>query len=371
VGYTNAIILLLKGDDMRFDAPLQDMLRRMSAMFGDRWWQYMTIGVSFWSYTEEDINDREENCEYYPDDCLDETHFCDNVNKALHDKFFLNRTFPCIFADPMSQTKPQLDDMIQQNYWRQETKKLWNIINGANDTFPFLTIDDILEENQFLKEKIVCLDKIINDKISWIEGNMTEHRNDINKNQEDINKNQEDIKKHRNDINKNREDIENGEVRMAEIEEDVMDNKEDIARHDKGVYYCGYRYNTNSKGATITYSHLVTSYHSSGVGSGGLNRYTGVFTAPLRGLYTATWSLVARNSAGESAVEIYLYLNGNRMDRSKHVSYYTGHSGHVSDQGGRSLVLQLAEGDTVKLYCEDCSAMVGQITFCISMEKAT
>ena len=35
--------------------------------------------------------------------------------------------------------------------------------------------------------------------------------------------------------------------------------------------------------------------------------------------------------------------------------------------GGRTLVLHLVRGDTLDLYCEDCSATIYRVTFCVSL----
>ena len=40
----------------RLDGPLQQMLREMKSLFGDDLWKHVVIGVSFWSFTQSDIN---------------------------------------------------------------------------------------------------------------------------------------------------------------------------------------------------------------------------------------------------------------------------------------------------------------------------
>lgn len=47
VGYTNSIILLLNGQKTRFNEALHSMLKQMSSLFGEQWWEFMTIAVSF------------------------------------------------------------------------------------------------------------------------------------------------------------------------------------------------------------------------------------------------------------------------------------------------------------------------------------
>merc|ERR1719347_2048976 len=224
------------------------------------------------------------------------------------------------------------------------------------------------------------LDTDIEGRLTTIQENIT--RQDID-NQNKISALEGNVTRHDEDVEENRNEIAGNKIKISAVEGTSLTNKNGIAdnqnkisalegnvtRHDKGVYYCGYQDNTYSVGSTITYQSLVTSYHSSGVGSGGLDTSTGVFTAPARGVYTVTWSLYASNNAGDSSVWIYLHLNKNSVGESRLYSHYSGPSGQVVDQGGRTMVLQLAVGDTLELYCKDCSANVYFITFCVSLEK--
>ena len=54
----NTLLLIMKGTDMRLDASLQQMLREMEALFGEDMWNHVVVGVSFWSFDEEDVEDR-------------------------------------------------------------------------------------------------------------------------------------------------------------------------------------------------------------------------------------------------------------------------------------------------------------------------
>ena len=40
----NALMLLMNGQDERFDASFQQMVREMQAMFGNTMWEYTIIG---------------------------------------------------------------------------------------------------------------------------------------------------------------------------------------------------------------------------------------------------------------------------------------------------------------------------------------
>ena len=112
---------------------------------------------------------------------------------------------------------------------------------------------------------------------------------------------------------------------------------------------------------------------------------SGVYTNGWPGTYTVTWDLRAGNNPGESDVKIYLKKNGTQINESEHRSDYSGSKGHVYDQGklssanftecllnfqfpgGRTMILRMETGDTLSLYCRDCSAFVSHITFCISL----
>ena len=48
----------MKGTDMRLDASLQQMMREMEALFGDEMWDHVVVGVSFWSYDLDDVEER-------------------------------------------------------------------------------------------------------------------------------------------------------------------------------------------------------------------------------------------------------------------------------------------------------------------------
>ena len=54
----NTLLLAIKGNDMRFDASLQQMLREMEALFGEEMWDHVVIGVSFWSFDQDIVEDR-------------------------------------------------------------------------------------------------------------------------------------------------------------------------------------------------------------------------------------------------------------------------------------------------------------------------
>ena len=54
----NTLLLVMKGTDVRLDSALQHMLREMEALFGEEMWNHIVVGVSFWSFDEDDVEDR-------------------------------------------------------------------------------------------------------------------------------------------------------------------------------------------------------------------------------------------------------------------------------------------------------------------------
>ena len=76
------------------------------------------------------------------------------------------------------------------------------------------------------------------------------------------------------------------------------------------------------------------------------------------------------NDAGDHSVHINLRKNGQNIDESLHYSRYTGPSGYAYDQGGRTLVVHLDSEDTMDLFCNECSAGIDDVTFCVSLSQA-
>merc|ERR1712083_11804 len=123
-----------------------------------------------------------------------------------------------------------------------------------------------------------------------------------------------------------------------------------ILRDSPFLHMCGSHYDLLSGSKTIPYSKLF--YSSTNTEGGGLDITSGVFTSPWGGSYTVTWSTSSWTLSG-SGNDIYLYKNSNKVEESRHYSVnYNG--AYVSEQGGRTLTLYLAMGDTLHLYCDNC-----------------
>ena len=97
------------------------------------------------------------------------------------------------------------------------------------------------------------------------------------------------------------------------------------------------------------------------------NTGSGQFTAGLDGVYSVSWDGIADVDKGENDVSIYLRKNGVKLQETQHWSNYNGDSGYIRDQGGRTVLISLQQEDTLDFYCEDCSASVWRITFCVNL----
>jgi len=134
------------------------------------------------------------------------------------------------------------------------------------------------------------------------------------------------------------------------------------------IFVCGYKEYTTATSSILTFDRL--SYARSNQPTGGLDPETGVFTSSYPGTYSVSWSLVAIGDAEDTMVSVYLQKDGEYVgDESRHYSWYTGASGYVDDQGGRTLILHLDLGETLSMFCADCSAAISYVSFCVSLVK--
>ena len=81
--------------------------------------------------------------------------------------------------DFWSQSPLGINDPVQQEYWQRETQKLWEISTERNETFEFMTIDDVLQENALCKEENNRLNDIISEDIKQLKDNVTSLDNAI------------------------------------------------------------------------------------------------------------------------------------------------------------------------------------------------
>jgi len=140
----NAIIILRNGDDIRFDAALQQMIREMQALFGEDFWRVTILGVSHWAYDAQSVAERNFTGK-------SEQGYIQETNALLHNKTHMPSDVDLqgVFIDAWSQQPWNIADENQQKAFERETAKLWEFAK-QNELFTFRTIEDVLEENQRL-----------------------------------------------------------------------------------------------------------------------------------------------------------------------------------------------------------------------------
>merc|ERR1711962_1951648 len=203
----NGIILLLNGEDERFDASLQQMMREMQALFGEAFWLNTVIGVSHWAYDANSIAKRNFTNKT-------EDNFMAEWNQLLRGKFHIEEQLEGVFIDAWSQQPWNLADETQQDAYRRETEKLWTFL-GNHEVFPFRTIEDVLKENQALKEEVSWSHDVITNNITQLTKDIKDLREDMGTADS----------KHTTDIKDLREDMETADSKHTT---DIKDLREDM-----------------------------------------------------------------------------------------------------------------------------------------------
>jgi len=100
--------------------------------------------------------------------------------------------------------------------------------------------------------------------------------------------------------------------------------------------------------STVAYWDVITDLNT--VGKGGLDLNTGQFTAGCGGYYTVTISGSAFTYGG-NYIRLHIHRNGERLDESWWVSGTADGEGSFPsyDQGSRTLIYHLDEGDTLEV----------------------
>ena len=134
-------------------------------MFGDDFWNHVTLGVSWWAYDERSQLLRNSSGKT-------ESWWLDQYNTHLKTRFHLEKDLEAVFIDSYSQKDPiNLEDELQQVAYQRETKKLWDTFS-VMEAFEFKSIQDVIEElrecNQLLDGSIDQLQKDMEDRVAEI-----------------------------------------------------------------------------------------------------------------------------------------------------------------------------------------------------------
>ena len=189
-------------------------------------YKHFNSGVSKWKFSQDAINERNETCQFYPDDCKDEAWFTREFDRQFQDKFGLAKNFSYAFIDSWSQTLPNTEDPTQQQHWIMETDKLWSEATGSDQTFEFKTIDDVLEENARCKQENQRLNDIIDD-------NITELYSRVNQNELNLTENKAQIDIVNSRVNQNELDLTENKAAISVNADHITD----IETESKKKYY--------------------------------------------------------------------------------------------------------------------------------------
>ena len=169
-------------------------------------------------------------------------------------------------------------------------------------------------------------------------------------------------------------DLEDGlgakEVEMCELKE-KMESLTVQVRNPLFAFQCAWQDSWSADNSIITYDRL-TYNDMSGGGiihnvTGGLDILTGVFTVGhgFSGVWTVSYSITSV-STSESANQAWIYLNGEKIEESRHLTYITAWT--VQSLGARTLYMRLEEGDTVTLRTEAVLSLY-DVTLCFQLAQ--
>merc|ERR1711892_613848 len=240
IKHSSTILLVLKGTETRFNAALLDMLTKMSSIFGKRWWQYMVIGVSFWKLDQDSIDEREAMCEHNPAKCKNEDWFIREINKQIKEKFHIEKNFTYAFIDSYSQAWPDDEDPVQQGHFQEQAGVLWNETISRNSSLVFKGIDDVLDENAEMRERIKWLEDVLTNNITMLMSRMNATEKEVTENQAKIGQIEEDVMDNGIEVGDVRGDVELQQSDIDTLELGICENTAvtDLVRAHG--FECGY-----------------------------------------------------------------------------------------------------------------------------------
>ena len=349
VSGANSLVILINGQEQRFDGALQQMLREMQALFGEDFWLWTIIGVSHWDFSASSVAERNYTGKT-------EEWLLAELNRQIQERYHIDITLEGVFIDSWSQQPWNINDQDQQDAFNRETSKLWSL-SESKDIFEFRTVEDVLEENLELKEEIKWLNDVITENISALWDAAIKNEGDIEGLQAaDAQTNQT--------ISTLQAENSDRQKEIAEMRADIDDLSHDVG-NPAMLFSCGWSYRFGGVEKVVTYERLTyekSNMAERGFNAAGLNIQNGKFTAGSRGTYFVNWSMFVFNQDDE--VEIVLRKNGGLIGYSQTYSFYGG-TGQSIEQGGRSLYVHLSPGDTLDLW--DKNGYTGYISFCVSL----
>ena len=255
VDYTDTVLLVVPGNkDPSLPKSIQNLLKRITLTFGDGWWDYLVVGVSKWPYDQGSIDGRCESIEY----CEDEAYFESEFDKIMRSTFGMDRNLTYVFTDSWSQVADNAGDQLQQGHWQKETDILGNITTTRDKPFPFKTIDQVLEENEQMREKIKWLGDIIAENITQLADKIDQHTQEIKSistnvasNSEKLLNNTASIEQNMDRIRNNTASIEQNLDKIGNNSAKIEQNKDNIFKHGGEIFNHQQRFNRSAPVGTI------------------------------------------------------------------------------------------------------------------------
>ena len=199
----------------------------MEALFGNGFWDHVTLGVSFWKYSEDSINQRNHSGKT-------ESWWIEEKNKQIQARFHIEKDLDAVFIDSWSQQTWNLEDQLQQIAFQRETKKLWDSFS-IMDNFAFKTIQDVIEElqecNNLLDGSIEQLQKDMEDRVAEI-NLLNDHTLQLDQ-AVTVNKNQTEV--NRGLIITNQEDVRNFGIIAAKNRHNILVNGDMIQKNEDNI----------------------------------------------------------------------------------------------------------------------------------------
>merc|ERR1711915_551791 len=164
--------------------------------------------------------------------------------------------------------------------------------------------------------------------------------------------------------------LENDELN-ATVDELKSENAElskelSFLRNPPSYHLCVYQSGTHAKSSVMTFEKQLY-MECNFCDDADFNLNTGVYTNGWPGTYTVSWNSWVGAYHGHSTTRIFLRKNGQNINEARQYSRFDTDNGRMLEQGGRTMLIRMDAGDTLSLYCEDCSDYVADITFCISL----
>jgi len=150
------------------------MIALMEAMFGrTNMWDHVVIEVTFWSYDQRSIDERERAG-------VNETTALKDINENLKTIAHFNKSLEGVFIDSHAYPIEQ-----EQMYFTKYTSKLWTMASEMS-TLKFMDVEDILEDPRVCQKETDCDCDVINGRLDEMEKNMTKISDDVVKVSEDV-----------------------------------------------------------------------------------------------------------------------------------------------------------------------------------------